>query len=353
MQDDEATREQLLEETRVLRQRIAQLEDLESEGEQANIGFQTGEELLRHVVSGAPLVLWAVDQAGVFTLSEGKGLDALGLTPGEVVGQSVFELYREEPRILHDIHRGLSGEDFISDVEVAGRVFESRYAPLRNEKGVVSGLIGVSCDITERKQAEEALREQINRNEQILQTTMDGYILADTEGRLIDVNSAYCENVGYSRQELLRMNIGELEVKLSPEEVERRIESMVERGWDRFETQHRHKDGAIVDLDVSIVIMTSPETPLVAAFVRDITDRKRAEAALNQRLRELEALNRLFQQHLGERFAVVEAYRELLDSLETESDNLSELLKRARSHPLPDLRDVVSFEPDEHSRSEQ
>src|SRR5215217_149089 len=117
------------------------------------------QNLLQTVVTGAPIVLFSLDREGVFTLWEGKGLDALGLEPGEAVGRSVFELYRDVPQITEEVRRVLAGEEFTSSVEVAGLVFEIHYSPLREENGEVSGVIGVATDVTERKRAEEALRE--------------------------------------------------------------------------------------------------------------------------------------------------------------------------------------------------
>lgn len=136
-------------------------------------------------------------------------------------------------------------------------------------------------DISDRVHAETALREESERNQLILQTTLDGFILADTKGQVVDVNPAYCRMVGYSRWELLQMNINQLEGQLTPAEIEARIRQMVAEGGARFTTRHRAKDGRLVDLDVSISIMQSPgKAPLVAAFVRDITRQKEAEAAL-------------------------------------------------------------------------
>lgn len=109
---------------------------------------------------------------------------------------------------------------------------------------------------------------------------MDGYILADAEGKLIDVNTAYCQMIGYDKEELLAMNIRQLEAELSSNEVDRRIKQMLETGKDKFETKHRQKDGHIIDLDVSISVMNLEDTRVVAAFVRDITKRKIDEKAL-------------------------------------------------------------------------
>ena len=134
------------------------------EGLEQTVADRTGElreseERLRTVVTSAPVVLFAIDRDGVFTLSEGQGLEALGLVPGEVVGQSAFEKYRDVPQIVEDIQRALAGEKFTSIVEVAGLTFESYYSPARNEAGEVAGLIGVSTDVSERKQAEQTSRE--------------------------------------------------------------------------------------------------------------------------------------------------------------------------------------------------
>lgn len=143
-------------------------------------------------------------------------------------------------------------------------------------------VIGTAIDITDQKRAELALKKEMERNRQILQTTMDGYILADTEGRIIDVNPAYCDLVGYTRDELLQMTICDVEARLNPREIRERIAFMVEQGWARFETQHRHKSGRIVDIEVSIVIMQTSQGPLVAAFCRDVTEKKKLEAQFLQ-----------------------------------------------------------------------
>jgi two-component system, cell cycle sensor histidine kinase and response regulator CckA len=111
---------------------------------------------LRMVIDNAPIVLWALDKDGVFTLSEGRGLKGLGLSPGQVVGQSSFTIYASVPEIIDCIRRGLAGEEILKTLEVAGRVYETLYAPLLDpSNGSVVGLLGISTDITERHGAEK------------------------------------------------------------------------------------------------------------------------------------------------------------------------------------------------------
>lgn len=115
-------------------------------------------ERLRAVVESAPVVLWAVDSEGRFTLSEGKGLLPLGLKPGEAVGRSVFDLYGDNPEIKEGVRRALAGESFSTTVSVGNLAYDATYSPIRDSRGAVIGAMGVATDVTERARAEEALR---------------------------------------------------------------------------------------------------------------------------------------------------------------------------------------------------
>ncbi len=116
---------------------------------------------LHAILSHAPLVLSAVDLEGVFILSEGKGLEVLGRKPGQFVGVSAFDLYKENnPDIFGYIQRAMTGESVNATVKLAGEVFDVNYEPIRDDTGKISGVVGVSNIITERKQTEEALQER-------------------------------------------------------------------------------------------------------------------------------------------------------------------------------------------------
>ncbi len=124
---------------------------------------------LSDVIASAAIVLYALDKDGIFTLSEGKALETLGLQPGQLVGQSVFEVYKDVPLILHDVRRALAGERVVTITEVAGIVFESRYLPYFDTEGRVERIVGVSLDITEQKRAQEALQRAHDELEQRVQ----------------------------------------------------------------------------------------------------------------------------------------------------------------------------------------
>ena len=131
-----------------------------------------------------------------------------------------------------------------------------------------TAMFGVIQDITERKLAEQ-------EHEVILQTAMDGFWLSDMEGRLLDVNEAYCEMSGYTEQELLAMSISDLEVIEAPDDIAGHARAIIAHGQDRFESRHRRKDGSVFDVESSV--QYRPEGGRFAAFQRDISERKKAE----------------------------------------------------------------------------
>ncbi|MEO6665153.1 MAG: PAS domain S-box protein, partial [Nitrospiria bacterium] len=122
---------------------------------QAKAALRDAEALLRTVVTNAPIVVFALDLEGVFTLSEGKGLLAMGLHPGDAVGRSVFDLYRDAPWVVSAVRRALHGDTSTRNGAVGSVWFEMHHTPLRDDQGQVIGVVGVAVDLTDQKRIEE------------------------------------------------------------------------------------------------------------------------------------------------------------------------------------------------------
>lgn len=116
---------------------------------QAELSRDSMEARLALAVNHAPIVVWAADKEGVVTLSEGAGLASMGVESGQLVGQNLFDLYREHPTIPGYIRRGLSGEAFWYTVEVPGAIYDTYLMPLRSAGGEITGVAAVSNDVTE------------------------------------------------------------------------------------------------------------------------------------------------------------------------------------------------------------
>ena len=141
----------------------------------------------------------------------------------------------------------------------------------------------------ERQQAEESLRLSAERHTAILQTAMSGFWMANTQGRLLEVNDAYCRMSGYSVPELLSMGIADLEAKETASDMIVHMEEIKALGQARFEAQHRRKDGSIFDVEASVQYRPA-DGGRVVAFIRDITARKRSEAELREALAKYQTL---------------------------------------------------------------
>jgi PAS domain S-box-containing protein len=184
------------------------------------------------IVENAPVVLFAIDTDGTFTLSEGAGLEYLGVEPGEVVGESVFDLYAEYPDVCESIERALGGEQVSVTHQLADRYWESWFEPIRGEDDTVDHIIGVSVDVTKREQRKAELHER----ERQLSTLMDNipgmmYRCANEPGWPMEFVSEGCaELTGYDA-ELLEsgaVSWGESVIQEGNEELWEAVQDAVE-----------------------------------------------------------------------------------------------------------------------------
>jgi PAS domain S-box-containing protein len=155
---------------------------------------------------------------------------------------------------------------------------------VRDSEGRIIRVYGANQDITDRKLAEEKHRT-------ILETALDGFWLCDLEGRFLEVNESYCKMIGYTKDELLKMSIRDVEAVENPEETIRRIKEIEEQGHDHFQSRHKPKDGNIIDVEVSVNYLHVAEGQM-SVFIRDITERKKLEEE-QQKIAKLESIGTL------------------------------------------------------------
>ena len=152
---------------------------------------------------------------------------------------------------------------------------------LREERSLINEIAERLGRVVERLQAEAALRESEERHRTILLTALDGFWLVDLHGRLLEVNEAYCRMSGYSSQELLAMRIPDLEAVETPAEIAARIQTLMARGEERFESRHRRKDGSTFDVEVGVKYWSAGDGQFIV-FLRDVSERKLAERQIER-----------------------------------------------------------------------
>lgn len=253
------------------------------ERERVEETLRASEERLRTVMTNAPVTLFAFDRDGVFTLSEGKGLAALGRWPGQVVGQSVFDVYRETPQLPDSVRRALAGETVTITVAVAGIVFEAKYSPLYDRHGAIDGVIGVAVDVTERQWAEVALRDSQARYSTVVEQAAEGIFLFDPDSKqILDANAALAHLLGYTVEELLSMTTYQI-VAHEPHDIDAYARQIYSASTHIIgERRYRRKDGTLLTMEVSGNPFAYRGRTVLCAVVRDITERKRTEVALRE-----------------------------------------------------------------------
>lgn len=127
-----------------------------------------------------------------------------------------------------------------------------------------------------KKRERDLFEETAKIYQSITRNSMDGFWIVDMRGRFLDVNDAYCHLVGYSRKEMLKMNIADIEVKEKSQSIIRRLQKIMNEGEDRFLTQHQKKNGEIMDVEAS-ANYANYLGGFVFVFIRDISERKKAE----------------------------------------------------------------------------
>lgn len=265
-----------------------------TERKQAELALRESEERYRIVVTKAPLISFVVDSKGVFTLSEGKGLSSLGLLPGEVVGRSVFDVYREYPEIIDDIRYALGGEQRQRDTKVGGSTFEIHYIPIFEDDSVTR-VIGVATDITERIKADESLRKSESSYRGLFNSVAEAIYIQDRDGHFLDINDGAVNMYGYTREEVIGRTPTFLGApgKNDFDIVKNAIQLAFAGKLQQFEFWGMRKNGEIFPKEVRVYKGTYFGQDVVIALAQDITDRKQAEQALKRRLKEITILHNL------------------------------------------------------------
>ncbi|MDC0747921.1 STAS domain-containing protein [Polyangium mundeleinium] len=126
--------------------------------------------ILDVIFNSLPIAVWTCNENGILTLQEGKALETAGLRSGQLVGRNLFDLYANDPTIV-DTRAALEGRAAHNSSEVHGVFWENWVLPMREESGTISGLVGVSMDVSEFRRVEQELLakiELIHKQQQVI-----------------------------------------------------------------------------------------------------------------------------------------------------------------------------------------
>jgi PAS domain S-box-containing protein len=378
MEDSDKPREELVRELNELRRRLHQVEGADAGGDRCQEALQRISAEQHTLLSTLPVMIFSTDLDGRFIRVNDAFAAALGKSPDEISGKSLFELYPEPIARAHHadnirvIQSGESSKPIEKPVRTpAGTIWvATEKFPYRDGAGNVIGIIGYSMNITERKLAEETLREaheelerrvaertaellQANRNLQreihvrerveralregeekyraVVERASDGIALIQ-EGLMKYVNPRLAEMAGYTVEEVIGTPFTHF---VHPDELPEAIEFYQRRMAGeplptRYERTLRRKDGRSILTEIDAAVVTYEGKPANLAIIRDITDRKEWEEKLRQTLRERETLLREIHHRVKNNLQVVTSLLSL-STMHTQNQEAVDLLTDACS----------------------
>lgn len=268
----------------------------------------------------AGVIIVALDREGRVTLINRKGCEILGYSAHEIIGTRWFDTYAPESDregIKAGFFRIMAG-----DIKVAGyfenpvltssgqdRLIAWHNTLLTDEDGSIIGTLSSGEDITERKKAEEALKESEEQYRALVETTDTGYVIIDHQGRVLDANAEYVRLTGHENLEEIRgRSVIEWTAERDRERNAREVEKCFKERFVRnLEIDYVGRKGDVIPIEINATEVIVKGYSQIVTLCRDITERKKAENQLKVSLREKEVLLREIHHRVKNNLAVIQS----------------------------------------------
>jgi rsbT co-antagonist protein RsbR len=238
--------------------------------------------LFKQLVENSPDGIGIGDQQGVFTYTNrayqtmtGYGEDLNGMPAGDVVAPGEIDVGEVIGQALEHEH-GWLGEVTYQRKDGSQFPVQVSVFATRDTDGQMMGLAAIVRDITERKQQEEELR----LTRAALDRAADMVLWHDMHGQIVYVNEATCRSLGYTREELFKLQAPDLDPNFTKGSAHELWNTVKAQGFLSLETSHRRKDGSTFPSEMTINVLQYGAQEYICVFARDITERKQQEEAL-------------------------------------------------------------------------
>jgi len=310
------------------------LNRLDEKRTRADEALEHERTLLRTLIDAIPDAIWTKDTNARFVISNPAHNAMVGAeSESEVVGKTGFDFHptdlagayeADDVQVLQRGETVFNKEEPVRNATGRERWHLVIKAPLRNRAGEIVGLVGISRNIQERKEAEEALRTSESRFRAFFETTTAGVVELSPDAHILQANEAFCRMIGYSRDELTRMTVADL---LFAEDWKSVLAQYARVGEGRAtasesDQRYRRKDGSALWTRVSVVASHDGLPSRMSAVVIDLSERKKLEDQLRQS-QKMEAVGRLaggIAHDFNNLLTVINGYADLLLSSLSSTD---------------------------------
>ena len=258
------------------------------------------EKRYKSLIENAPdgIVLIGID--GTYKFASNSALRIFGYQPDDVYDLNPNQLTHPDdlPMVLGVLNDLIQNPSTVKTLEYrfqkkdgSWRWIQSTFSNLLSDTNVEAIVINFH-DITERIEAEEAVKESETKYRELFEANKDGifilYINPDnTPGKIIEVNKAASEMLGYTRDEFLNFTPSDLEVNEKSMSLQQMEHEIRKKGFASIESKIRHKNGNLVDIELLVILIHYNNSIALMNIARDITKRKQDEQALKESQQQL------------------------------------------------------------------
>jgi len=212
-------------------------------------------------------------------------------TGGDRVGEKCYRVYEGRDKLCDGCPVEKAFKDGKPHTTERQRVlpsgklsfWENTANPIRDAKGEVVSCLEIGRNITERRNQEQALADELTRRRLLVDQSLDGIVVLDENDKVYEANQRFAEMLGYTPEEIRELHTWDWEKNYSREQIHELGRKADEKGF-LLETTHTRKDGSAIDVDISINAAMFGGQKLIFCACRDVTERKKAEQALADEL---------------------------------------------------------------------
>jgi len=295
------------------------------------------EELYQTLAESSPDMIYLVDREGIVRYASPRAAQAFGRTPADLIGKRIDAIFPPDV-VRHHMNEitGVMTSGQSRQLEVVephpdgNHWMSARLSPVKDAEGNVTGILGISTDITDRKRAEEATRESEEKYRLLFEQAGDCILIFEAEGenrgKILAANSAAAQMHGYSIEEMLTKNIADLDSPKSRTAVPDRFIQIFNNQRLTGEATHIRKDGTEFPIDINAGLLTLGTKKYILAIDRDFSLRKQQEKALKIANQKLQLMNIVAWHDIQNKITGLRGYVELSQDM-VENEKVKAYLK--------------------------
>jgi len=303
----------------------------------AGEALQKSEERFRLLIENGHDIIYTLSPEGKILYISPSWPSLIGHPVAGVIGKSFRQFIHPEDlpvceqAIRKTLEEGILQPYFeyrIRHADGSWRWHSSKSVPLRDDHGKVTGYEGIASDITERKDAENALRESEEKYRHILENLQDAYFQTDNDGKIILANPSTARLYGFgSAGEMIGYPAASL--YLTPQKRMNTIQKLKDGGIRDYTGTARRKDGSFVPVSLNIQFRTDKDGRILGteAIVRDITSRMMMEHSIKEANRKLNLLSSITRHDIVNQVSILRGYAKIALARE-QDEKIKEFLSR-------------------------